>query len=68
MRVKCTAIIDNPGERERFLKKLKGLGLKPSVVGNMIYIEYTGYNKTKHDIIVDVFEDRTRHTIETDCK
>lgn len=67
MRVKCSAIIDNPEERKQFVKKLKGLGLSPTVVGNNVFIEYKGYNKAKHDIIIDVFEERTMHTIDTSC-
>lgn len=65
MIVKCSAIIDNPEERKQFVKKLKGLGLSPKVDGTNVFIEYKGYNKTKHNIIIDVFEERTRHTIDT---
>lgn len=65
MRLKCTAIIDHPGEMEKFVRKLQGMGLNPAVVGNIVYLEYKGYNKAKYNLIIDIFEDRTRHTIDT---
>lgn len=65
MRVRCTAVIDNPGEMAKFVRKMEGLGFKPEVVGDTVYVEYIGYNQTKYNLLIDIFEDRTRHTIDT---
>ena len=68
MRVKCTTVIDNLEERERFVKRLKSLGVSPKVYGDTVCVEYTGCNKVKYDMLIDTFEDRTRHTIDVNCK
>lgn len=64
MRVKCTATIDNPSKMSKFVKRIENLGLKPQVNGNMVSVEYIGYNQTKYNLLIDVFEDETRHTID----
>ena len=66
MRVSCAAIIENPNELVRFVKKIKNLGFRPMIIGNTVYVDYIGYNKVKHDLLVEVFKDRAQHNISTD--
>lgn len=63
MHVKCSAVIDNPDERELFIKKVKCLGVKMNVVGTYVYAEYLGYNNGLYTVLVNTFEEQTRHTI-----
>lgn len=64
MNVKCTAVIDNPQERELFIKKVKCLGVKTEVYGTTVAAEYIGYNNGLYTVLLSTFEDEPRHTID----
>ena len=65
MVLNCSAVIGNPDEMKSFTERLEELGIRPRVVGETVYVEYKGYNMTRFNSIVDAFEDKRRHTIDT---
>lgn len=65
MTLNCSAIIDNPEEKSNFAKQLEALGIKPRIVGNIVYVEYKGYNIVRFNSIIEAFEGKNRHSIDT---
>lgn len=63
MRIICSATIDNPQEREQFIKQLIQLGIKPEVSNANVFIEYIGYNEARYDAVIKLFEEKHRHRI-----
>lgn len=63
MRIICSAVIDNPKEKEIFIKQLESLGVKPEVSNNYVFIEYIGYNEIRYDNIIKLFEEKNRSSI-----
>lgn len=63
MRIVCSAIIDNPREKEIFIKQLESLGVKPEISNNYVFIEYIGYNEIRYDNIIKLFEEKHRNSI-----
>lgn len=64
MHVKCSTVIDNPEEKELFIKKVKCLGVKVVVLGNIIKAEYIGYNKGLIEVLLSTYEENSRSEIE----
>lgn len=65
MTLNCSAIIDNPDEKDHFTKQLEALGIKPTVIGNTVCVEYKGYNRVRFNSIIEAFESKNRHSIDT---
>ena len=63
MRIVCSTTIDNPREKELFIKQLKSLGVKPEVSNNYVFIEYIGFNEIRYDNIIKLFEEKHRSSI-----
>lgn len=63
MRITCSATIDNPHEREQFIKQITQLGIKPEVSNANVFIEYIGYNETRYEAVIKLFEEKHRHHI-----
>ena len=63
MKINCTAIIDNPEQRELFIKKVKCLGVKVEVIGNIVKAEYIGYNQGLTEVLISTYEDQPRCSI-----
>lgn len=63
MKINCTAIIDNPEQRELFIKKVKCLGVKVEVIGSIVKAEYIGYNKSLTEVLISTYEGQSRCSI-----
>ena len=63
MRIVCSTTIDNPREKELFIKQLKSLGVKPEVSNTYVFIEYIGFNEIRYDNIIKLFEEKHRSSI-----
>lgn len=63
MRIVCSVTIDNPKEKEMFIKQLETLGVKPEVSNNYVFIEYIGFNEVRYDNIIKLFEEKNRSSI-----
>lgn len=64
MHVKCSTVIDNPEEKELFIKKVKCLGVKVEVIGNIVKAEYIGYNNGLTEVLLNTYEENSRSEIE----
>lgn len=58
----CTAVIDNPVQRDNLCQCIEILGGKPTESGDTISVEYEGPNTEK---FIELFENYTRHEIRT---
>lgn len=65
MVLNCSAVINNPDEMKGFAKQLEALGVRPRIVGETVYVEYSGYNMVRFNSIIDAFEGKKRHSIDT---
>lgn len=64
MTLKCSATIGGAEERERFIEKIRKLGLTPNVAQDTVYVRYEGYNRSLCEVIIEVFENQRRHSID----
>ncbi len=64
MKIKCSAVVENPTQRENLLTCLNIIGVVPHVDRDTVYAEYEG-NKTdrKTTQLFDLFENYVRHEI-----
>lgn len=60
MRINCCTVIDNPDERELFIKKVKCLGVKVEVIGSSVKAEYIGYNQGLSEVLINTYEEQPR--------
>lgn len=65
MTLNCSAVISNPDEMKSFADQLETLGIKPRIVGEIIYVEYKGYNMVRFNSVIEAFEAKNRHSIDT---
>lgn len=63
MDLTCTATLDNELNREKLVARLKNLGFEAKIAQNTVTVCYSGYNKTKCDMLISVFEEYKRHEI-----
>lgn len=63
MNIKCSVVIDNPDDRELFIKKVKCLGVKVDVLGSIVKAEYLGYNKGLSEVLINTYEEQPRAEI-----
>lgn len=61
-KVICSAVVDNPQQRENLCQCVNILGGVPRVTGDTVCVEYEGINTEK---FVQLFEHYTRHEIKT---
>lgn len=62
MKVICTAVVDNPLQKENLCQCIEILGGVPTVCNDTVCVEYEGYNTEK---FIELFEHYTRHEIRT---
>ena len=58
----CTAVVDNPQQRENLCDCVKILGGVPQLSGDTVCVEYEGENVDK---FIQLFEHYVRHEIRT---
>lgn len=58
----CTAVVDNPQQRENLCDCVKILGGVPQLSGDTVCVEYEGKNVDK---FIQLFEHYVRHEIRT---
>lgn len=63
MRINCETVIDNPDDRELFIKKVKCLDVKVEEIGSIVRAEYIGYNQGLSEVLLNTFEEQPRSSI-----
>lgn len=64
MELVCTATIGGKNERDKFVARVESLGLNPTVKNDQVEIHYVGYNKFLCEVVIDLFEEQRRHSID----
>ena len=62
MKVICSAVVDNPQQKENLCRCVEILGGVPKCSGDTVYVEYEGHNAEK---FIELFEHYVRHEIKT---
>lgn len=62
MKVICSAVVDNPQQRENLCQCVNILGGVPICSGDTVCVEYEGIKAEK---FIELFEHYTRHEIKT---
>ena len=62
MKVICSAVVDNPQQKENLCQCVEILGGVPKCSGDTVCVEYEGYNAEK---FIELFEHYVRHEIKT---
>lgn len=62
MKVICTAVVENPQQRDNLKECVQILGGVPNEAGDTVCVEYEGDNAEK---FIELFEHYVRHEIKT---
>lgn len=66
MKLKCSAVVENPVQRENLLECLNIIGVTPNVARDTVYAIYEGEKgDRKAEQLVSLFENYVRHEITT---